>query len=148
MQSTEDKRSASFWHYWVSQDLLKEDTVIQSVWLHWDADREMVREGKGKERLAWAKETALSLRPETWCHPECMPGCWKRAEREGPASDHFTGMSRMFGHSSVLNKHHWSLNPVLQPCQGWPTILAQTKYMDVCVSDSLYVHRQTIYQWD
>lgn len=45
-------------------------------------------------------------------------------------------MSRMFGQSSVLHKHHWSLNPSLPPCQGQPTVLAQTKYMDVCVLDS------------
>lgn len=129
-----------------------ENKIIRSERLHWEADREMVREGERREwSIAGVKETALWLRPETWCHPERMPECWKRAEREGPASDHFTGMSRMFGHSSVLHKHHWSLNPPLPPCQGRATVLAQTKYMDVCVLDSLpiYVYQQTsIYQWD
>lgn len=126
--------------------------IIRSAWLQWEADREMVWEGKRREwNIAGVKETTLWLRLETWCHPERMPVCWKGAAREGPGSNHFIGMSRMFGHSSVLHKHHWSLNPPLPPCQGWSTVLAQTKYMDVCVLDSLpiYVHQQTsIYQWD
>lgn len=42
----------------------------------------MVREGERRKRnIAGVKETALWLRPETWCHPERMPVCWKRAER-------------------------------------------------------------------
>lgn len=50
----------------------------------------------------------------------------------------------MFGHSSVHHKHRWSLNPPLPLCQGRLTVLAQTKYMDVCVLDlylSVYINR-------
>lgn len=35
------------------------------------------------ERLARAKETALWLRPETRCHPECVPGGWKGGRERG-----------------------------------------------------------------
>ena len=127
------------------------------------AHGEMVRGGERREwSIAGVEQTALWLRPEAWCHPETHARVLKKrsegererereSEREGPTSDHFTGVSRMFGHSSILHKHHWTLNPSLPPCQGQPKALAQTKYMDVCVPVSLpiYVHQQSsIYQRD
>lgn len=69
--------------------------------------------------------------------PDATQNVWQCAERgrerEGLASDHFTGASRMFGHNPVLHKHHWSLNPPLPPRQDQLTVLVQTKYMDVYV---------------
>lgn len=97
-----------------------------------------------KERQAWATETALWLWLEGPCHPECMPVCWKLAEEEGQACDHFTEMSRMFGHSSVLNKHHWSLHPSLPPClQCW---LRQNIYECLCVGLPMCTPTDSVYQ--
>lgn len=52
----------------------------------------------------------------------------------------------MFGHSSVLHKHHWSLNPALPPCQGQLAVLVQTKYMDVCVCAGRAAYLCTVHQ--
>lgn len=89
-------------------------------------------------------ETTLWLWLEGPCHPECMPACWKLAEEEGQACDHFTEMSRMFGHSSVLNKHPWSLHPSLPPClQCW---LRQNIYECLCVGLPICTPTDSVYQ--
>ena len=136
MQIAEDDTFSTFWHYRTLGGTLEiESGVIQPGSA--EGQTEMVRGGEEKQRnRAGVQQTGLWLRLETWCHPERVPVRWKAGgAREGPASDHFTGASRMFGHSAVLHKHHWSRNPPLPPCQAWSTVLAQTKYMDVCVLD-------------
>ena len=116
----------------------------------WGAHREMVRGGERREwSIAGVKQTALWLRPEAWCHPETHARVLKKCregerEREGPASDHFTGISRMFGHSSVLHKHRWTeilrCHHVKVDLKRWPR---QNIWTSVCRSPSLsmYINR-------
>lgn len=122
--------------FWKMEHNLSQHVSTERLTERWSEERKEYIVGRRPRRQPFKWDMRFDATQHVW------QGAKTGHVRVEPASNHFIGTNRMFGHSAVLHKHHWSLNPPTATMSRLKHSIRPEKiYRCLCVGLPMYINR-------